>query len=1003
MNDAKADAKLIFLEALGYKGPDERDRFLERACGLDAGLRGRVEELLRAHQDAGNFLGKPDLLEVTRDEHMAECPGSVIGPYKLMEEIGAGGFGLVFVAEQQQPVRRKVALKVIKPGMDSREVIARFEAERQALALMDHPNIAHVFEGGTTPSGRPYFVMELVRGVPMTAFCDQNQLSVRERLELFVTVCQAVQHAHQKGIIHRDLKPSNIMVSLHDDKPVVKVIDFGVAKAVGQQLTEKTVYTRFTQMIGTPQYMSPEQAGTSGLDIDTRTDIYALGVLLYELLTGTTPFDKDRLRTASYEEIRRIIREEDPPKPSTRFSTLGQVASTVSANRKSDPKRLSQLFRGELDWIVMKALEKDRNRRYESASAFAADVQRYLNDEPVLACPPSAAYRFRKFARRNKRALATVGVFTLAVLLALGSLIVSKIRILGEAEEKAKALSAAKASEQEAMENLKDALAAVDQMLTRVSEERLQDMPHMEPVRRDLLQDALQFYQKFLEKRGNDPAIRREAGLAYLRMGSLHYRFGDYRKAEDSYYKGFAMLDELATDSPLAPAVLTKVIGYHIQFSWPLGNQAKYAEQEKTLRQAVGLAETLRQQFPQVPSYRHWLTDSSNYLAKAIARSKPAEAEKIFRRNLDLTENGDSLWHRGQTYHDLGVFLMNRRRLPEAEQACRQGVLFFEKAVAQWPTQQWMQVDLAETLKHLARVMNENGKPQEAEKIYRRVIPLIDKFAADFPAGPHYRWGQMSVHFFHAPLLKKLKQFAAAETEYRRVAELAQKLADDFPTLPGYKWTAVDRRRDLAEFLAEMDRISEAQQVYAGAAPMLEKLTPPERAKALKARGDFYGRLGEWDKATADFAKAIELGAEDVWGVWYPLAVLHLHGQRTKEYHALCEQLLKQLGESDQHFVVVICKLAPDAVADLSRPVQIAERLVARQPHNAELVGILGAALYRKGDLEAAAGKLEAAIRGGPGQVGVYYRKLSRPAEISTLRSCDAVAEISAGDHRDRT
>jgi tetratricopeptide (TPR) repeat protein len=341
---------------------------------------------------------------------VTEAPGTVIGPYKLLEQIGEGGFGVVFLAEQQAPVRRKVALKVLKRGMDTRQVVARFEAERQALAIMDHPNIAKVHDGGQTASGRPYFVMELVKGMPITEFCDQAQLMPRQRLELFGSVCQAVQHAHQKGIIHRDLKPSNVLVSRHDTTPIVKVIDFGVAKALGQELTDKTLFTGIAQMIGTPLYMSPEQAGMSDLDIDTRSDIYSLGVLLYELLTGTTPFDQERLRTMGYDEIRRIIREEEPPKPSTRISTLGQAATTVSTQRKSDPKHLSRLFRGELDWIVMKGLEKDRNRRYETANGLAQDIQRYLADEPVQACPPSAVYRFRKFVRRNKVPVLTVAI-----------------------------------------------------------------------------------------------------------------------------------------------------------------------------------------------------------------------------------------------------------------------------------------------------------------------------------------------------------------------------------------------------------------------------------------------------------------------------------------------------------------------------------------------------------------------------------------------------------------
>jgi serine/threonine protein kinase len=411
-----------------------RRQFLDQACAGDAELKRRVEELMHNHFRAGSFLESPPVDRFSyADDRPTERPGTVVGPYKLLEEICEGGFGLVYRAEQQQPVRRTVALKVIKPGMDTKLVVARFEAERQALALMDHPNIARVLDAGATDSGRPYFVMELVRGVPITEFCDDNRLTPRERLELFVTVCQAVQHAHQKGIIHRDLKPSNVLVTLHDGMPLVKVIDFGIAKALGQErLTEKTLVTGFAQMIGTPLYMSPEQAEMSGQDADTRTDIYSLGVLLYELLTGATPFGKDRLKEASYDEMRRIIREEEPAKPSTRISTLGQTATTVSANRKSEPKRLSQLFRGELDWIVMKALEKDRNRRYETASSFAADVQHYLHDEPVQSCPPSAVYRFRKFARRYKAALATAAAVALVILLAVVGLAASTILITRE-------------------------------------------------------------------------------------------------------------------------------------------------------------------------------------------------------------------------------------------------------------------------------------------------------------------------------------------------------------------------------------------------------------------------------------------------------------------------------------------------------------------------------------------------------------------------------------------
>src|SRR5262249_29189469 len=331
------------------------------------------------------------------------------------EQIGEGGMGTVWMAEQTEPIQRRVAIKVIKAGIDSKAVLARFEAERQALALMDHPNIAKVLDAGTTHAGRPYFVMELVKGTPITKYWDDNQLSVRERLELFGDVCRAVQHAHQKGIIHRDLKPSNILIAPFDGKPVVKVIDFGVAKATGQRLTDATLFTGFGAVVGTPEYMSPEQAETNNQDIDTRSDIYSLGVLLYELLTGSTPLTKQRVKEAALLEVLRVIREEEPPRPSTRLSSTEELPS-ISAQRHTEPAKLTKLVRGELDWVVMKALEKDRNRRYESASAFAADVQRYLHDEPVQACPPSVGYRLRKFARRNKGRV-------LAATLVLGALL----------------------------------------------------------------------------------------------------------------------------------------------------------------------------------------------------------------------------------------------------------------------------------------------------------------------------------------------------------------------------------------------------------------------------------------------------------------------------------------------------------------------------------------------------------------------------------------------------
>ncbi len=543
LNTHSKDAGRIFADALALSDPGERRAHIVRACAGNVALRAEVESLLQAHDQAGDFLG--NTIRVQASDLLTERIGAKIGRYKLLQEIGEGGFGIVFMAEQVEPVQRKVAIKIIKAGMDTREVVARFEAERQALALMDHPNIAKVFDAGATEAGRPYFVMELVNGIPITDYCDREQLSTNERLRLFMKVCHAVQHAHQKGIIHRDIKPNNVLVTLHDGEPVPKVIDFGVAKALGQKLTEKTLFTAFQHMIGTPAYMSPEQAELSGLDIDTRADIYSLGVLLYQLLTGVTPFDAATLRNAALDEIRRMIRETEPPKPSTRLAQQlaaaganGQNASEAqsssfdpqqhegaSCNRLQLRERI-HLVRGDLDWIVMKALEKDRKRRYETPDAFASDIMRHLSNEPVIAAAPSVPYLAGKFMRRHKAGLAVTSALLTLMVAGAGVSVWEAVRAT-RAER-----------EQILLRQQAEQARANERQLRLQAEARVKIAQADAFVRNGSLEEADKVMQTVspLLAELNPPG----AAAIYFSIGDWHGRHGQWDAAATNYFKSLA-------------------------------------------------------------------------------------------------------------------------------------------------------------------------------------------------------------------------------------------------------------------------------------------------------------------------------------------------------------------------------------------------------------------------------------------------------------------------------
>ena len=749
-------AKEIFTVALRLEQTARRNEYLSDVCGGDAALRSNVDRLLAAHQETGcspldgiaDAFGPVDTLvgPAASAPLVDVSTHPVIGPYKLLEQIGEGGMGVVYLATQQQPIRRTVALKIIKPGMDSRQVVARFEAERQALALMNHPHIARVLDAGATEAGLPYFVMELVKGIPLTEFCDQHQFDLRGRLELFLKVCQAVQHAHQKGVIHRDLKPSNILVELEDVKAIPKVIDFGVAKATQQPLTERTLHTGFAQMIGTPLYMSPEQAQLNSLDVDTRSDVYSLGVVLYELLTGATPFDVDTLQRAGFDEMRRMIREDEPLRPSFRVSTLEHKrATTASDRRRTDPRQLSLAMRRELDWIVMKALEKDRTRRYESASALAADVQRYLDDEPVQACPPAALYRFRKLARRHRT------VLTAAILLALSLLAGTGVsawqaweakQARGDAEQRFIAERDARQAEAEqrkqAQRNLQLAVGAVDDMYYHLASSWLADDSAPSGVQRHFLEKALAFYSQLVQNTEDyelDPARTAEI---HGRLSLIHYELEQFVEAAAELQECVTLQQRLHEQSPhdaeLRFELATNLYRLGVlenrfglcdaeddHYSAALRHFCELAERHPTQAEyQIGIARTLQN--------RAALRDDQGRYAEAeeLARESGAIFTELGRHLAGLGAASQSLTSRAFLAH----VLCAQGRLEEAEQVARDALAQCKSRLISSGDDRSFRRSQCTLLEELGSILLAQERDAEAEATFREELEIEVKLLA---------------------------------------------------------------------------------------------------------------------------------------------------------------------------------------------------------------------------------------------------------------------------------
>ncbi len=900
MSELERTAHDLFREARGKTG--DLQAYLKQVCGDNAELRQRVQALLDA--DKENLLPADDAHDATVGSkvqadidatatHSTNEPGrgQQVGPYKVLEKIGEGGMGTVWVAQQASPIKRKVAVKLIKAGMDSQQVLARFEAERQALAMMDHPNIARVLDGGISEDGRPYFAMEYVRGVPLTDYCNKARLTVNERLELFQSICNAVQHAHQKGIIHRDLKPSNILVCLFDGKPVAKVIDFGLAKAMHHSLTEQTLHTAHGMMIGTPLYMSPEQAEQNNLDIDTRTDVYSLGVILYELLTGSTPLERAQMKKAAVDEILRLIKDVDPPKPSTRLGSSDDLPS-VAAQRSIEPARLTRAITGDLDWVVMKALEKERGRRYETASALAEDVRRHLADEPVSAGPPSARYRLRKFVRRNRLGVIATGAIAVTMLLgvmgttaglfwALSQKELAEKARRAESEAKADAIDNANFAQRErkrAEENFDAARQAVEQYLVKVTDnEKLKESDFSE-LRKELLQSAAPFFERLRDQNPGDESVESSRADALFRLADLQTKTGELANARVNFLQAISTYLRLESEHPDQPEHRLERGRCHFEFGALLYHESDFDSARSQWEESRSILQNLADSNPELADARSILASSISGLAmihESVRDGLGMEADaeeyrssrELLRQAEDLQaglakeypDNNDYQISLAATYVNFANTSAKLGDLEGAIQGLKNALVVFERM----PTKNSSSPVVCHN--NLAFYLTQNGQREAANAQLQLARAKAERLVEEFPSVVEHQV-QLGIAYYRQGNVAAFDDHRAAVDWYDKASDVLRSVLDLHPNHAEAGPRSLNTAWNRAESLFAQGKFEEAAQAFRQYADRRRETNANQAAWGESRVADCWNSLGnefaaksDHDRARLEYLKAIEI------------------------------------------------------------------------------------------------------------------------------------------------